>query len=73
MDWGIVASVIVANFLLLLGVLLIMGFMNFLFLSGTKKKLKAKVSTGDGPVDKEQPDVVGSYPMTFCPMNKVVE
>ena len=44
MDWGIVASVVVANILLTLGILSFIGFVIFIVVSTVKKKVKAKVS-----------------------------
>jgi len=78
MDWGVVASVIVANVLLTLGILLFIGFMIFMIISGIKKKAKVIISAGaeparEEPEDKVQPEVVRSCPITFCPMNKVVK
>ncbi|UCB44117.1 MAG: hypothetical protein JSV77_05670 [Dehalococcoidales bacterium] len=78
MDWGVVASVIVANILLTFGLLSLIGFMIFLIISGIKKKAQVRISTSTESTDKEatdkeQPGVVRSCPIAFCPMNKVVE
>ncbi|MFC2036024.1 hypothetical protein ACFLUJ_07910 [Chloroflexota bacterium] len=73
MDWGIVASVLVANLLLVLGILLFAGFVIFLIVSGIKKKTKATVSVNNKSIDQEPVDVVRRCSMTFCPMNKVVK
>ena len=73
MDWGIVASVLVANLLLVLGIMLFVGFVIILIVSGIKRKTKAKVSNINKSVDQDPIDVVRSCSMTFCPMNKIVK
>lgn len=73
MDWGIVASVVVAIVLLIAGIVVLAVLMFGLMARGMKKKLQVKASAGDGPVGAESPDVVRSCPMTFCPMNKMVK
>jgi len=78
MDWGIVVSVIVGIVIVILAILMLIGFMILLIGRSIKKKTQVKVSTSEGPNGKapagiEQPEVIRSCPMTFCPMNKVVE
>jgi hypothetical protein len=65
MDWGIVASVVVANVLVILGILMLIGFMVLLIGRSIKKKAQVKTSTSESPTGKtpagiEQPEVIRS-------------
>lgn len=62
MDWGIIGSVVVANVLMILGIMVIFGSLMALMVSGINKKRKEIVPAGDmvsgeAPVSAEQTEV----------------